>query len=151
RIAAQQQIASEMAAEDFEPGQLYESFSMMAGRATPSGLKALAARPDVAWIALDGAKRPVQVSPQNGQILINSDQTNTKGFTGAGEAIAILDTGVDYTIPSLGGGSFPNSKIIGGTDISDKDSDPMDCEGHGTDVAGVAAGPTGVAPDARIV
>ena len=27
----------------------------------------------------------------------------------------------------------------------------MDCEGHGTDVAGVAAGPTGVAPDAKIV
>lgn len=151
RIAAQQQIASEMASQDFELGQLYESFSMMAGRATPSGLKALAARPDVAWIALDGTKKPVQASPQNGQILINSDQTNTKGFTGAGEAIAILDTGVDYTIPSLGGGPFPNSKVIGGTDISDKDSDPMDCEGHGTDVAGVAAGPTGVAPDAKIV
>ena len=151
RIAAQQQIASEMASQDFEPGQFYESFSMMAGRATPSGLNALAARPDVAWIALDSTKKPVQASPQNGQILINSDQTNTKGFTGAGEAIAILDTGVDYTIPSLGGGLFPNSKVIGGTDISDKDSDPMDCEGHGTDVAGVAAGPTGVAPDAKIV
>src|SRR5262245_59397967 len=111
RIAAQQQIVSEMAAGDFEPGQFYESFSMMAGRTTPSGLKALAARPDVAWIALDGTKKPVQASPQNGQVLINSDQTNTKGFTGAGQAIAILDTGVDYTIASLGGGPFPNSKV----------------------------------------
>ncbi|MDQ2978520.1 MAG: S8 family serine peptidase, partial [Acidobacteriota bacterium] len=37
------------------------------------------------------------------------------------------------------------------TDVADKDSDPMDCEGHGTSVAAIAAGSTGVAPGAKIV
>ena len=150
RLAAQTRIASEMSSPEFESGRLYESFSIMSGRATREGIGALSRRADVAWIELDGTKK-IFATPQDAQILIHSDQTNTIGFTGAGEAIAILDTGVDYTVASLGGGSFPNSKVIGGTDISDNDNDPMDCEGHGTDVAGVAAGPTGVAPDAKIV
>ena len=103
RIASQKQIAADMPAADFEPRHFYESFSLIAGRATPAAVRALSARPDVAWIALDGTKKPVQAGPQNAQILINSDQTNTKGFTGAGEAIAVIDTGVDYTVSSLGG------------------------------------------------
>jgi subtilisin family serine protease len=31
--------------------------------------------------------------------------------------IAIMDSGVDYTLPEFGGGSFPNSKVIGGFDF----------------------------------
>ena len=56
--------------------------------------------------------------------MIHSDQANSLGITGAGQAIAVIDTGVDYTIAELGGGSFPNAKVIGGTDITDMDSDP---------------------------
>ena len=63
----------------------------------------------------------------------------------------MLDTGVDYNVAELGGGTFPNAKVIGGSDIGDDDDDPIDCEGHGTSVAAIAAGPTGVAPDATIV
>jgi subtilisin family serine protease len=40
----------------------------------------------------------------------------------------------------LGGGGFPNSKVIGGYDFGDSDSNPMDCNGHGTAVAGISAG-----------
>ena len=58
---------------------------------------------------------------------------------------------MDYTVASLGGGGFPNAKVIGGIDIADNDSDPMDCEGHGTEVSGVAAGPRAWRPDAKIV
>ncbi len=151
RIAAQKRIGDEMGPTQFETSHVYESFSILAGRATPAAIAALSLRPDVAWIELDGTKKLLQASPQNAQLLINSDQTNTRGFTGAGETVAVIDTGVDYTVASLGGGTFPNAKVIGGTDIADKDSDPMDCEGHGTDVASVIAGPSGVAPDAKIV
>ncbi|MGH9369863.1 MAG: S8 family serine peptidase, partial [Thermoanaerobaculia bacterium] len=56
-----------------------------------------------------------------------------------------------YTVSALGGAGFPNAKVVGGTDTADNDNDPMDCDGHGTSVAAVAAGPTGVAPDAKIV
>jgi hypothetical protein len=36
-------------------------------------------------------------------------------------------------------------------DTADKDNDPMDCDGHGTSVSAIIAGPNGVAPDAKIV
>lgn len=79
-------------------------------------------------------------------------------YRGAGTAIAICDTGIDYTHPMLGGGGFPNSKVIGGYDTGQNDTDPMDAAGHGTACAGIAAGDVGstgdyiggVAPDAKL-
>ena len=73
---------------------------------------------------------------------------------GTGMVIAIIDTGVDYTHPDLGGGFGPNYKVIGGYDFGDNDSDPMDVNGHGTHVAGIAAADgviKGVAPKAKIL
>lgn len=66
---------------------------------------------------------------------------------GSGSVIYIIDTGIDYTHPDFGGRASSS-----GIDIIDNDSDPMDCHGHGTHVAGSAASSTyGVAPSAKIV
>lgn len=82
------------------------------------------------------------------------------GITGKGNTVAVIDTGIDYTHPSLGGGFGSNFKVVGGYDFFDDDSDPMDTTGHGTAVAGViAASPytvsgvtyQGIAPDAKLV
>ncbi len=151
RVAAQKRLAEEMTPHQLRVRYYYESFSMLAGTATREAAITLANHPNVAWVALDKEAHLLQTSPQSAQVLIRSDRANALGFTGAGQSVAVLDTGVDYTVPSMGGGSFPNAKVIGGTDIADKDADPMDCEGHGTEVAGVIAGPTGVAPGAKIV
>src|SRR5436190_9366885 len=81
-------------------------------------------------------------------------------ITGKGVTVAEIDTGIDYKLPSLGGGFGKGFKVIGGYDFLDNDSDPMDTDGHGTAVAGViAANPytvngvtyRGVAPDAKLV
>ncbi len=75
-------------------------------------------------------------------------------ITGTGMRIAILDTGVDYTHPDLGGCLGVNCKVIGGYDFVNNDTDPMDDQGHGTHVAATAAGNgllKGVAPDAKIL
>ncbi len=71
---------------------------------------------------------------------------------GSGATIAIVDTGVDYRHPDLTG------RVTLGWDFVDRDSDPMDVQGHGTHVAGTAAatagngaGGAGVAPSARIL
>jgi subtilisin-like proprotein convertase family protein len=151
RVAAQKRLAADMTPQRLAVRHYYESFSMLAGTASRDGILTLANRTDVAWVDLDRKARPLQTAPQSSQILIRSDQANAAGFTGTGQTVAVIDTGVDYTISALGGGSFPNKKVIGGTDISDKDNDPLDCEGHGTEVSEVIAGPNGVAPDAKIV
>ncbi|HEY2798533.1 MAG TPA: S8 family serine peptidase [Thermoanaerobaculia bacterium] len=150
RLAAQDALARDFAAT-LRVRRRYESFSILAGRATRDAVVGLANRPDVDWITVDGVRKMHQATIQKAQMLIHSDQANAIGVTGAGQSIAILDTGVDYTVPELGGGAFPNAKVIAGQDFGDDDADPMDCEGHGTSVAAIAAGPTGVAPDATIV
>jgi subtilisin family serine protease len=69
-------------------------------------------------------------------------------ITGAGQTIAIIDTGIDYTNPALA------SRYVGGYDFGDNDSDPMDTIGHGTHVAGIAVSTDttyrGVAPGANV-
>ncbi|HXK37202.1 MAG TPA: S8 family serine peptidase, partial [Candidatus Paceibacterota bacterium] len=74
--------------------------------------------------------------------------------TGTGIVVAIIDTGVDYTHPDLGGGFGTGYKVIGGYDFVNDDSDPIDDNGHGTHCAGIVAasgGITGVAPGASIL
>lgn len=92
----------------------------------------------------------------------------TLGFNGAGIKIAIIDSGVDYVHPDLGGCFGAGCKVTKGYDyVGDAftgsntpvpDPDPRDvCGGHGTHVAGIAAasaaspsGVTGVAPAAEL-
>src|SRR5438552_829186 len=59
---------------------------------------------------------------------------------GGGESIAIIDTGIDYNLPELGGGFGPGHKVIAGYDFVSNDADPMDSDGHGTANAALAAG-----------
>jgi hypothetical protein len=94
--------------------------------------------------------------------LIHQDTatTNYPAVDGTGQVIAVIDTGIDYLEPSLGGGFGPGFKVEAGYDFVDNDSDPFDVSGHGTSVAGVlAASPfdfngvhySGIAPNAKLI
>ncbi|KAF8988842.1 hypothetical protein BGZ52_010819 [Haplosporangium bisporale] len=75
------------------------------------------------------------------------------GLTGKGIKVGIIDTGIDYKHPALGGCFGHGCKVAFGYDFvgddydngdTDKDTpkpdrDPMDCAGHGTHVAGIVA------------
>ena len=77
-----------------------------------------------------------------------------RAVTGQGVRVAIIDSGVDYTHPDLGGCLGIACRVIGGYDFVDQDNDPMDELGHCTHVAGIVAAKgalTGVAPDARLL
>lgn len=73
------------------------------------------------------------------------------GATGGGVVIAVIDSGVDLDHPDLAG------QLVQGRDFVDGDDEPDDSFGHGTHVAGIAAGVVGggdvvgVAPGARIM
>lgn len=82
------------------------------------------------------------------------------GADGGGVTVAVLDTGVDRSHPSLRG------RVLWGVDVVDGDAhaqpeprpdDPAVVETHGTRVAGLVAGagapnnPIGVAPGARVL
>ncbi|KAF8934940.1 hypothetical protein BGZ58_005338 [Dissophora ornata] len=79
---------------------------------------------------------------------------------GKGIKIGIIDSGVDYRHPALGGCFGPGCKVAYGADLvgddgNTPDDDPMtECDGHGTHVAGIIAANdtsfTGVAPEATL-
>ncbi len=70
------------------------------------------------------------------------------GLDGTGTTIGIIDTGVDYTHPDLGGCFGAGCKVVGGYDFVNNDPNPMDDNGHGTHVAATAAG-NGTYPDSN--
>ena len=91
---------------------------------------------------------------------------NVLGLTGEGVQVAIMDTGVDYDHPDLGGCFGPGCRVAKGWDfvgddfnanedsadynpIAVPDAFPDDCNGHGTHVAGIVGADgaiRGVAP-----
>jgi subtilisin family serine protease len=74
---------------------------------------------------------------------------------GDGVIVAVIDTGVNYTHPALGGKM--GVRVIGGYNFVDSNSDIMDTDvdGHGTAVSGIIAGNAtgflGVAPGAKLL
>ena len=119
---------------------------------------------------------------------IGASAVQSSGNSGEGVSIAIIDSGVDYLHANFGGsgdpfeyaandknviepGTFPTARVIGGYDFAGPtydardpllvpipDADPLDVGGHGSHVAGIAAGSgvpgvigIGVAPEASIV
>jgi len=110
---------------------------------TLQGLKDLTANADVLSIENDVI---LHANLAQGIPLMNAS-TPRSSYNGSGLSVAICDTGIDYTHPRLGGGGFPNSKVIGGYDCGDNDNNPIDADGHGTACAGIAAGDLGTVGD----
>ncbi|ODA83431.1 hypothetical protein RJ55_01945 [Drechmeria coniospora] len=95
------------------------------------------------------------------------DKLHAKGYTGKGIKIAMIDTGVDFTHPDLGGCYGPRCRISFGASMVDDGYNgtglpvrttepPMDAVGHGTRIAGILIaqpnrlGFSGVVPDATL-
>ena len=116
-----------------------------AAEVTLDGLQELVDNSDVVSI------EKVQILyPQLAQgIPLMNASTVRNTYNGSGISIAICDTGIDYTHPRLGGGGFPNSKVIGGYDCGENKPDPMPrpTQSHGTCCAGIAAGDLGTVGD----
>lgn len=93
--------------------------------------------------------------------IIGAKTLHQSGIRGDDYTACIIDTGIDYTHPNLGGCTevqFLNGncgRIVGGYDFGNDDTNPIDENGHGTLVSGILASNdstyTGVAPNSKIV
>lgn len=84
---------------------------------------------------------------------------NNYGFTGRGQTVAVIDSGIAWDHFALGGGFGANYRVVGGWDFTEEnDGVPYDdgtAGGHGSHVAGIvggnAPGNSGVAPGVDFV
>lgn len=136
----QDAVIKTLPAGEFDLKFRYENICAFAGAITQKSLAQLLADARVESIEADVIE---EAHIAQGAVLMNAIATRTT-YNGAGLSVAIVDTGIDYMHPMLGGAAFPNAKVIGGRDFGDNDDDPMDCQGHGTKCAGLAAGSLGI-------
>jgi subtilisin family serine protease len=142
------------------------------------GLAALEADPGVESVTLNEARRPLLATSAN---TVGAPVAWSTGYTGQGQSVAVLDTGVKANHPMLSGkvvdgacfsspllgGPLQSSLCPGGAPTATGVASAAPCSGavialecsHGTHVAGIAAGgaagdpraPSGIAPEADLV
>jgi subtilisin family serine protease len=151
----------------------FASLPLVAARATPAGLRALAESP---WVGRLGRDLPLFPSLAFSVPLIRADEVHAAGYGGQGTAVAVIDSGVDRDHPFFAGPDG-ESRVVAEACFSEGGLCPsggteelgvgagVHCEGlanchHGTHVAGIAAGGfvdmpafagSGVAPDADLI
>ncbi len=107
----------------------------------------------VANVSVSAANTPQPVNQSFGSLISLDAAFADFSYRGQGESVAIIDTGIDYTHPDLGGGW--GKRVIAGYDFVNHDSDPMDDNGHGTHVAGIIGSSSstysGVAPGVNLI
>lgn len=140
----------------------YSNFDGFASEVDASELGELRKR-FVDAVFVDDRKYSVSLDFSVPQIGANDSwnlKDNGVNLNGSGQTVCIIDTGVNYSHPALGGCYGNNSansscKVIGGYDYVNGDDDPLDDNGHGTHVSGIVASGdsnySGVSPGAKII
>ena len=150
--------------------RLFNGFSVEADSTTAARLRDIAGVQAVYPMARIDMPATSQPSPDLATAI---DMTGARtaqtelGLTGAGVRVAVMDTGIDWNHPDLGGCFGPGCRVAAGWDfVGDTfnadpssadynptpapDNDPDDCNGHGTHVSGIVGANgevVGVAPD----
>lgn len=140
----------------------------VAVRTDAAGIKAMAQRSDV--LRITPLTRYHLENASAAQLTQTLKTWQDTGLTGKGVRLGVIDTGIDYTHADFGGPGttdafeaadradtqpgWETAKVVGGWDfvgddynsaddnsaVPVPDPNPLDCEGHGTHVAGTAAG-----------
>ncbi|MGQ9779495.1 MAG: S8 family peptidase [Bacillota bacterium] len=136
-------------------GKIHRELPLLGGFAAliPGGaITAIAAHPKIEALHLDRKARPCL---DIGIPSVQGETASAAGHTGRGVTIAVVDSGI-HPHPDF---TRPVSRILGWYDAVAHRPEPYDDHGHGTHVAGIAAGNghasggkyRGVAPEAGIV
>lgn len=162
-VAAQDAVIAQIDGLDAEVNVRYDLFPLLAVNAGPEALTALGAS---RWVV--GVNEDIPQPPTLSGVLpaINGDDVHTLGWSGSGQTVAVLDTGIDSDHPFFAGrivsqACFSNSAGAAGatslcnngmntdTGVNAADAEVANClDGtdnlcdHGSHVAGIAAGAT---------
>lgn len=170
---AQTTLLNQMSAHNIQTFRKFSVIPYVAMQVDASALAALATNPHVASVAQDRRRYP---SLSESVPLIGAPTVWAQGYAGAGQAIAILDTGVDKAHPFLAGkvvseacysttnpADTATSLCPGGVAQTTAPDSGVPCTVvgiciHGTHVAGIAAGKdpgtvgfSGVAKEADLI
>jgi minor extracellular serine protease Vpr len=161
----------------FSYTKLFNGLAIKTDAGTADEISSLASVQNVYPIGIETLPPDQPISPDDASAnqMTGADIAQSElGLTGAGVKVGIIDTGIDYDHPDLGGDGvqrsnssvFPTPRVIAGYDFvgdaydagnpnSDTpvpDNYPDDCAGHGTHVAGIVGANgavTGVAPGVK--
>ncbi len=143
-LVAEDGVLNTLAADEHRVRFKFDNQAGFSCEVTEKALQKLLDNPNVETIE---PVHVLEVHLAQGIPLMNA-LTSRSAYNGTNMAIAICDTGIDYNHPRLGGGGFPNSKVLGGYDFGDWDADPIpNGQAHGTACAGIAAGDLGTVGD----
>jgi len=126
----------------------YDHFGVIFLKVSDAGLARLLDEPDVKGVY---ENRIHSLFLAQSLPLIGQPNVQSRGYSGAGKTVAILDSGLYYTFPVFGSCTAPGTpascKVAESVDIEVNDNS-LDFSGHGTVVAEVVSR---VAPDAKLV
>ena len=140
----------------------YASIPYAAIEVTPEELERLSKDPEVVSITIN---RVARTQLADSVPMVRADEAQLSGFSGAGQTVAVIDTGVDKTHPFLAGRVVAEACFSsggwcpGGAAASTAPGSGMPCPdsgcSHGTHAAGIIAGQnsgfSGVAPQANLI
>ena len=143
-------VMSGVSANDYENLLEYSHLPLAFVRLkTPAALKALLADPRVKAIHKNG-----RISPELDLVsagFVNQPVVSSRGLIGTGATVAVIDTGVNYTLADFGHCTSPGvpsgCKVNYYGNFSGATLTGLDSMGHGTNVSGIVVG---VAPGVNV-